>query len=148
MYLVFFGLLIPTVGIGTIGYRISLIYFAVRDACYKAAISPTFTQAQTNAATAWTKDTQAWNGVAGTESIAIITRVIATGAETKSTTKLAANSVNTQTNMYFIRLTGACQIQPFFSGTFRGMSIPGFTSAYPVNITYQCYVENTAGLTQ
>jgi hypothetical protein len=155
MYLIFFGLLLPLIGMATIGYRISLAYFAVKDSCYKAAKSATFStppnSAVSNAAAAWAQDTAAWNGITGTYTISIVTQPIAGGTETISTTKLPTTPApNTALNMYFIRLVATCQVQPFFPapGGWMGLQVPGLTKAYPMTMKYQYYVENTAGLTQ
>jgi len=152
MYLVFFGLLVPLIGLATFGYRVAMIYFAVRDTCYKAAKSSTFTNAGLNAASVWTSDTSAWFGISAgsTEQIFIVTQPIAGGAETVQAVKLAAPP-NTQVNMYFIRLIANCQIAPFFplnGWTYQGLNIPGLTTSFPVTMKYQYYVENTSGLTQ
>jgi hypothetical protein len=153
MYLIFFGLLLPLIGIATIGYRISLAYFAVRDSCYKAAKSSTFSTAPSaatlNAAAAWTTDTAAWHGISGTETIFIVAQPIAGGTESVFSSKLTT-APNTTTNMYFIRLIANCQIQPFFPTPkgWMGLAVPGLTTAYPLTMKYQYFVENTAGLTQ
>ena len=153
MYVIFFGMLIPLIALATFGYRVSAIYFAVRDTCYKAGKSSTFSTAPDdaidNAATAWANDTAAWNGISGTQQIFIVSQPIAGGAETVYSQKLPSPP-NTQTNMYFIRLIANCQIQPFFpsGGGWMGLNIPGLTATYPLVMNYQYYVENTAGLTQ
>jgi hypothetical protein len=151
LYLIFVGLLVPMMGLGMIGYRISMIYFAVRDACYQAAKSPTFSLAQTNAATAWTKDKAAWTGIdpTSTEIIYIITQPLPTGTEKKTASKLPVSPPpDPAANAYFIRLIAQTSVEPFFYGKWEGLKVPGLTAPVPLQMTYQCYVENTAGLTQ
>lgn len=157
MYLIFIGLLVPLIGLATFGYRIAMIYFATRDACYKAAISSTFGTvsssppgAVANAASTWNRDVAAWHGISGNETIYIVQHPINGSAETLYTAKLTAAQVNTQANMYFIRLIAQCNIQPFFPtpGGWQGMAVPGLTTQFPITMKYQTYVENTSGLTQ
>lgn len=150
MYIVFVGLLIPLIGLITLSYRYTMLYFAARDACYQAAKSATFTLAQTNAATRWGTDIAAWTGTTGTETLYIVIQPIGGGAETTSTTKLPASPApNAQNFVYFIRLVGTCDIQPLFKGaSWEGLSIPGLTAVVPVTLKYQTYCENPSGLTQ
>jgi hypothetical protein len=157
MYVIFFGMLLPLIGLTVIGYRVACVYFAVRDSCYKAAKSGTFgsllipNSAVYNANAAWTTDTAAWSGIAtnSTETIYIVTHPINGSAETVQAVKLAAPP-NTTLNMYFIRLTASAQIQPFFySSSWMGLgAVPGLNAPFPLTITYQYYAENPTGLTQ
>ncbi len=151
MYLIFIGLFIPMMALAMIGYRVSMVYFAVRDACYQAAKSPTFTLAQTNAAATWAKDKAAFTGIdaTSTEIIYIITQPIIGGPENKTSSKLPLTPApDPSVNAYFIRLIAQTSVEPFFSGRWEGMKVPGLTAPIPVTMVYQCYVENTAGLTQ
>jgi hypothetical protein len=158
MYVIFFILLLPLIALVSIGYRVSFLYFAVRDACYQAAKATTFSgstglNAQTAASTAWTKDTAttAWSGLSGTEVIYIVTQPIAGGAESVTSTHLPTTpQPSTSTNVYSIRLIATCSIQPMFPAAngWQGISIPGFTQAMPITLKYQCFVENASGLTQ
>jgi len=128
-----------------------MVYFAVRDSCYQAAKSQTFTLAQSNAAAAWTRDKNAWTGIDPTSSevIYIITQPINGGPEQKTATKLPTSpGPDPAVNAYFIRLIAQTSVEPFFYGKWQGFKIPGLTAPIPLQMTYQCFVENTAGLTQ
>jgi hypothetical protein len=147
LWMLFIGIAIPMILIASCGYRALLFYFAVRDSCYKAAKAPSFSQAQTSATTTFNTEVAAWNGISGTESIFIVTKPLNGNPPTISNTKLPANTVNTNLNIYFIREIGNGSIQPLVSGgTYMGMTIPGLTGPFPLQIKYDTYVENPSGL--
>jgi hypothetical protein len=148
MFLLFIGLAIPMMCYASSVYRMLFFYFAVRDSCNRAAKASTFTLAKSTAATIFTTDTTAWHDVSGTQSIKIVIKPIPTGTATFSTTALAAGTVNTGSNMYFIRETAIGSVNPLFGpGQWLGLSIPGFTGPLPLNIVVDAYVENPNGLT-
>ena len=159
MYLIFVGLVIPLIGLATFAYRVSLCYFAARDACYKASVSSSFGTitsvppgAVANAASAWNTDVAAWHYISGSETIVIVRHPVSGAAETIYTTHLPAPPApppNLQTDMYFIRLTAACTIDPLIPvGKWQGMVMPGLTSPFPLTLKYQTYLENPFGMTQ
>ena len=148
MFLLFIGLAIPMMCYASSLYRTVFFYFAVRDACNRAAKASTFTLAQTTASTIFASDVLAWHHVSGTQSIKIMIKPIPSGAPTFSSTALAPGTVNTNSNMYFIRETAAGSISPLFGpGQWLGLNIPGFTGPMPLNIIVDAYVENPNGLT-
>ncbi len=156
LYLLFIGLVIPMVAMAVFSYRVSLAFFAARNAASQAARSPTFTAAQTAATTAWNTDTAAWNGITPvTENLYIVTHQIADagaggttdGSESVSSTKLAQGTVNVAQNVYFYRTVCVATIAPWFSGKWFGLKIPILTAPYSLTMNYEEVVENTAGLT-
>jgi hypothetical protein len=154
LYLLFVGIFIPLLALAVFSYRISLVFFAVRDAACQAAKSQTFTAAQAAASSSWAHDISGWNGISGTENLVIVIHSIADGgnsgtsdgAETISSTALPQNSVNTATKVYFYRTICTCTMQPWFGGKWIGLKIPGLTAPYTSTMNYQEVVESTAGL--
>jgi hypothetical protein len=156
LYLLFIGLVIPLLALAAFSYRISLAYFAVRNAASQAARSPTFTAATAAATSAWNTDTAAWNGISPvTENLYIVTHQIADagsggstdGTESVSSTKLAQGTVNVAQNVYFYRTVCTVTIAPWFGGNILGMSLPVVNAPYTMTMNYEEVVENTAGLT-
>ncbi len=156
LYLLFIGLCIPLIAGAVFSYRVSMAYFAARDAATQASRSATFTAAQTAATTAWNKDTAAWNGISAvSENLYIVTHTIqdagsngqSDGTESVTSTKLAQGTVNVAANVYFYRTVCVVTIQPWFGGSWFGMAIPCVTAPYNLSLHYEEVVENTAGLT-
>jgi hypothetical protein len=157
LYLLFIGLIVPMVAMAVFSYRVSLAYFAARNAASQAARAATFTAATAAATTAWTTDTGAWNGISPvTENLYIVTHQIidagssgsgTDGTETVSSTKLTQGTVNVAQNVYFYRTVCVVTIAPWFSGKWFGLKIPMITAPYNLMLNYQEVVENTAGLT-
>lgn len=149
LYLIFIGLAIPLIGLTLFGLRAALIYFSVRDTCYHAAKSSTFSNAKANAATTWAADSKLWGGVTGVETTYVVVHPLNNGPETIQATPLPPSPApDPSTANYFIRVVSTCSIQPFFGGSWIGMDIPGLTVPYNMQISYQYYAENPSGLTQ
>lgn len=148
MYLIFIGLLIPMIGLVTFGYRAALINFSVKDACYKASKSSTFTNAKANMNAAWTADSKLWSGVSGTPTLMSVKHPLNGGPETTSVSPLAKGTVDKTNNIYFYRLNATCVIQPIFGGSWLGMKVVGLNVPYTCNMTYQNYCESPDGLTE
>jgi hypothetical protein len=147
LWMLLFGIALPMILLASIGYRGLLFYFAVRDSCYKAAKAASFSSAQTIDATAFNTEVAAWHGIGGTETIFIVTKPLNGNAPSVSSTFLPAGSVNTNTNIYFIREIGNGTIQPLVSaGSLLGLNIPGLSGPFPLQIKYDTYVENPSGL--
>lgn len=150
LYTLFFFLIFPMVCMASTLYRAVLFYFTVRQAVTKAARSTTFTLAKSNAATVFGNDT--WYATSGMLTLKIVSENIATSAQTFSKTKLAHNTINTSTYMYFIQGVGVGQITPLFpigTGTLLGYTvIPGLTGPYSLTVTAQEYSEYPQGLWQ
>jgi hypothetical protein len=159
LMLIFLGFCFPLIGLITFTYRASLLWFCVRDVCYKAATSPSFTSgtnsgnnAQDNGLAAWKQDVGAWTGITPLSNPSITIIITANPAGTTTTSTSALTAVNTAANIYFIQVTGSASIQPLL-GTgwlllFMHVSIPGLNAPYTVSMTQQVYVENPNGLLQ
>jgi hypothetical protein len=146
LWLLFVGIGFPLIILASITYRYVMFYFDCRNSCLRAAKAPTFTQAQATALSIFSQDQQAWNGVTGTETINILIKPLAGGAPTISTTPLT--KIDADNNIYFIQAVCNGQINPLVQfGSWMGLSIPGLTGPYPVNVVVEFYAENPDGLT-
>jgi len=146
LWLLFVGIGFPMIIMASITYRYMMFYFDCRNSCLKAAKAPTFTQAEATAASVFSQDQAAWNGVTGTETINILIKPLAGGAPTVSTTPLT--TVDSDNNIYFIQAVCNGQINPLVSlGSYMGLNIPGLTGPYPVQVVVEFYAENPDGLT-
>ena len=147
LWFLFVGFALPMICLASMLLRASFFYFAVRDTCYKAAKSQSFTQAQTNANAAWTADVAAWTGLSGTQTTQIVVQSLSTNNQTTSTVPLA--TVDTQNNLYFIKIIGTGTISPLVAMTAPpfGLNIPGLTAPYNLTMIDQKYAENPNGLT-
>jgi len=147
IYVLFIVLAFPAMIYASLFYRATLVYFATRDSCYKAAKSPTFTQATANANSAFTNDMAHFNGVSGHEDLYIITQPTS-GGSSSSCPPNALGAIDQNNNVYFIRAVTTAAVDPLFriGSTWLGMDIPGLTNSYPLTISAQFYVENPTGL--
>lgn len=151
LWAIFIGLLFPLAILLSMGYRASVVYFATDAACRKASKAPSFTEAQTRAASTLTTDLTPFSGISNVvPALTIKVKSLASATETTSTTVLPPGSVNTSQNIYFVILRVDADIDPIvhFAGGFMGMSIPGLTGPYTLRIASQAYVENPNGLTE
>lgn len=151
LWLVFIMFLFPLAIIASLGYRAVILYYGVDSASHKAAKAPSFTEAQTNAAavlTACTKDFSGITATAPVESIQI--KPLSGAAPTISTTKLAAGSVDTSKNLYFVVTQVDADLDSLvqFNGGWMGLNIPGLTAPYHLQYRMEAYCENPNGLTQ
>lgn len=149
LILLFIGLFIPFVIMISITYRVSILWFATRDSCIKAAKAATFTDAQSRALSNFARNIAGFPYISGTPTVEIMSKPVAGGPPVFSSTKLAVGSVNTSDNLYFIRETVNGTISPLVTmGSYFGTQIPGLTG--PLNVTTRCegYVENPNGLTE
>ena len=150
LILLFIGIFIPLMILASISYRVSLLYFATRDSCIRAAKAPTFTAAQLKAQTTLARDIAAFSELAGSETIQIMTKPLSGGSATFSSVRLPPNSVDTNNNIYFIKETVNGTVAPLVTmkPSYFGSSIPGLTASFNVQMTFEAYVENPNGLTQ
>jgi hypothetical protein len=153
IWLFLVGMLFPLIALVTISYRVVMLYNGVRDSCYQAALQQSFSDAQATAKTVLTTDVGAFNGISVDSSteprVVIVTRVLATGKETESTSPLAAGSVNVQLNNYFIRTYVNAKVQPLINMGTTGfwINVPGLTGPIDLNnMVYQTFAENPNGL--
>lgn len=141
----------PILGFITLGYRCTLIYFAVKDSCYQASKASDFGSAQTIAKTILQKDAAAWNGVKvppNDPQVSIVVRKLSTGVETESGSAIPPNSINPSANMYLIRIRTVATIDPIVNMGTTGFwtGIPGLTGSFNIPFLYQNYAENPNGL--
>jgi hypothetical protein len=148
IWALFIALVFPAMCYASLFYRATFVYFATRDASYYAAKSSTFTNAITNASTKFTTDMSAFNGVSGTYVLYIVAQPIAGGSPTFYTSPLGVGGLDTQNNVYFLKVVTSSTIQPLFSmgPSWLGMTIPGLTGPYQLTVVSQCYSENPTGL--
>jgi hypothetical protein len=156
LMMLFMGFVFPLIGICVFGYRAACLYLCVRDVCYKAATSSTYTLAKSNGNTAWTSDLAAWGGLTsgGTPIYEIITTYTgsstSTTAGSTTTSTSALSTVDTYNNIYFIQVSCVGNITPLLGSGWKvfGASIPGLNANYSLSMKQQVYVENPNGLTQ
>lgn len=136
--------------LSSITYRAMLLYFATRDSCIRAAKAPTFTDARARATLYFNRAVAGFSEISGTQNIVILIKPIPTGAPTQRSTPVPTGQINTTSNLYFIRETVTGRISPLvaMTGGFFGLSIPGLTTAFPINMRYDALVENPNGLTE
>lgn len=152
LYIFLIGMLFPLIGLITLSYRASVFYFAIRDSTYQAAKQQSFTEAKAKATQILTEDASKFTGIkvlSGFPETVIVVRPLSGSTQTESKTKLAANSVNTNNNVYFIRTYTKAELAPFVNMGYGGsgfINIPGLTQALPLNFSYQVYAENPPGL--
>ncbi len=151
LWVIFIMFLFPLAIMASLGYRAVILYYGVNSATQKAAKSPSFTDAQTNAAavlTACTKDFPNIKASAPVESIQI--KPLSGAAPTFSATKLAAGSVDTSKNIYFVVTQVDADLDPLvqFNGGWMGLNIPGLTGPYHLQYRMEAYCENPNGLTK
>lgn len=148
IWALFIALVFPAMCYASLFYRATFVYFATRDAAYYAAKSSTFTNGQTNASTKFTTDMNTFSGISGTYTLYIVAQPIAGGAPTLYTSPLGTGGLDTQNNVYFLKVVTTSTIQPLFTmgPSWLGLSIPGLTGPYHLTVVAQCYSENPTGL--
>lgn len=150
MIFLFVGVAIPLLVLSSITYRALFLYFACRDSCIRAAKAPTFTEAQTRASASFTRSVAGFNEISGTQNLRIVIKPLSGGALSVVTGPLAAGSVNTTNNVYFIRELVNGTVAPLVSmnGKYLGLNIPGLTASFNLSLRYDALVENPDGLTE
>lgn len=145
------GILIPMIVLASISYRISILWFATRDAALRAAKAQTFTQGQTNANARFATNVAAFSEISGTLQV----RVMRKNLNNNSIRQVLNGPINqgqldTTNFIYFIRTDCNGDVAPLVAqtGKYFGLSIPGLTSRMNVRFFYEAYVENPNGLTQ
>ncbi len=149
LWMFLFGLALPMMGIASFGYRALCFYFAVRDSCYWAAKSSTFTNAIAAAQTRFNTEVAAFNGISGTETLNVCVKPYnPPGPDQHYWSPAQLNGqINTGVNLYFLEEQGTGTIQPLFpTGAFLGLNIPGLSGPYTMLIKFDVYAENPNGL--
>ncbi len=148
MIFLFVGVAIPLICLASVTYRASLLYFACRNSCIKAAKAPTWTEAVTRANTTFNQSVAAFTEISGTQQIRILIKPISGSNPSTVSGPLARNSI-TSNNLYFIRETCNGTVAPLFGmGSYLGLQIPGLTSQFRLRLRYDALVENADGLTE
>ncbi len=149
MIFLFVGVAIPLICLASVTYRASLLYFACRNSCIKAAKAPTWTEAVSRAATTFNQSVSAFTEISGTHQIRILIKPVSGATPSTVSGPLARNSISTSNNLYFIRETVNGTVSPLFGmGSYLGLQIPGLTSAFRLRLRYDALVENADGLTE
>ncbi|HEY9786733.1 MAG TPA: hypothetical protein V6D17_15125 [Candidatus Obscuribacterales bacterium] len=149
LILLILGIFIPLLIISSITYRVSLLWFATRDSCLKAAKAPTFTEANNRAQTNFNRNIAGFPGISGTATIQIMIKPLSGGPPTFSSTALPASSIDTNNNIYFIRETANGTLNPLVQmSSYFGKSIPGLTGPFNVQTRFEALVESPNGLSQ
>ncbi|MBA3859876.1 MAG: hypothetical protein C0507_23450 [Cyanobacteria bacterium PR.3.49] len=150
MIFLFVGVAIPMLILCSITYRATLLFFAVRDSCIRAAKAPTYTEAQTRANNSFTRSIAAFSEITGTQQIRILVKPVNGSAASVVNGPIAQAALNKTDNLYFIREVATGTVSPLIAmkGGYFGMSIPGLTTAFNVTFRYDALVENPDGLTE
>jgi len=146
-WLLFIGLAFPAMCFASVAYRSVWLYFATRDACYKAAKSPNWTLAVQNANTTFTADLLNIPGIISpTETTDIIQQPLAGGDFTELVGPLG--TIDTDTYAYFMKTQATANVEPLFTmgPSWLGISIPGLTGPFPLQVVARFFVENPQGL--
>jgi hypothetical protein len=159
MLLLLVAFAFPLMALASFSYRASLLYFATRDTCAKAAKAQSFTLANTAASASWSNDLGAWTGMTGTESLLVVACPTPTGLaagktqQTFSTpaavnTFMTATGYNSNNYIYLMNLTAQTSLNPLLpvGSSWMGFSIPGLNAPYSLTSGYQTYIENPTGM--
>jgi hypothetical protein len=149
LYLLFVGIALPMLVLATMFTRTFLLYQATIDSCKRSARAASFTEASIKASSVFATSSAAWSGLSGTPTFSVLVKPLNGGATQVKTSPLPAGSIKISENVYLARVVVQGQVEPLFpvGNSWQGMSIPGLTSAYPLDLNYVSYFENPSGLT-
>jgi hypothetical protein len=149
LYLLFIGIGLPMLVMASMFTRSFLLYQATIDSCKKASRAASFTEAKAKATAVFNENAAAWSGVSGTPDFAVLVKPLGAGASQVKTSPLPHDSIKVSENVYLARVVVQGQVEPLvrIGDTWQGMSIPGLTSPYPLEVNYVSYFENPSGLT-
>ena len=151
LFLLFIGLMFPLLIMASLGYRASILYFACDASARKAAKSPTYTDGVTNADTTLKTSLKDFSGITTVAPVCtILVKPLTGGKATESKTKLAAGSIDTSKNLYFVRTYVDADLDALvhFDPTWMKMNIPGLTGPYHLQLNIESYSENPNGLSE
>jgi len=151
LWVIFIMFLFPLAIMASLGYRAVILYYGVNSATQRAAKSPSFTEAQANAAAVITACTANFPNIKASAPVESIQIKPLSGAAPKfSTTKLAPGSVDINNNLYFVVTQVDADLDPLvqFNGGWMGLNIPGLTGPYHLQYRMEAYCENPNGLTK
>lgn len=152
LYLLFIGIAIPMLVIGSMFGRAFLLYAATQDACVQAARSKSFTEAKTTMNSVFNTGVNSWTGMSGTPEFSVLVKPLTSSGSQVKTTPLTNGSVQISQNVYLARVVVQGQIDPIVhmsgSSGWQGWQIPGLTQPYPLTMSHVSYFENPQGLTE
>lgn len=140
---------IPFIGMSTLALRAAFMYSNVKSACAIASRSTSFNEAKSKAESSLSSGCAAFNGVKLEDcQISIITKVMATGSERESFTTIPPESLDTEHNLYLIRVKASAAISPLvqISTAFCGGNVPGLTEPYMLTVRSEAFAERPKGL--
>jgi len=150
LFFVFIVVALPLLGLATLAYRDALFAFAVKNAASEAAKAPSFHAAQAVAAAKVSQGCGPFTGITvRTCQVSIISKNLTTAVETEYTTALNPATIDSHSNLYFVKVTANGLITPMVMGvgtSFWSFPIPGFTAPYPLNASSQVFFERPKGL--
>ena len=151
LYLLFIGIAVPMLILGSMFGRAFLLYSATQDACIQAARSRSFTEAKTTMTSVFNNGVSSWTGLSGTPTFSVLVKPLTASASQVKTSPLPDGSIQISQNVYLARVVVDGQIDPLIhfsgSGGWQGMKIPGLTEPYPLTMSHVSYFENPQGLT-
>ncbi|HEY9712438.1 MAG TPA: hypothetical protein V6C72_03150 [Chroococcales cyanobacterium] len=164
MLLIFLGIGFPMLLGCAIGYKVMLVYYAIRDACTHGAkcgswsdrLNPVTNQntlgVPNEVAFVINKDLGFYKNVVSTSPTPIITctiwqQPIGGGAGSTVSNTTLSNADETKFN-YSLQVQYDCQIEPFLYKGWNGWmgKVPGLSAPFPMSVRYQTYCENPKGL--
>lgn len=149
MIFLFVGVAIPLIILASVTYRATLLYFACRDSCIRAAKAPTWSEGVTRGTNAFNKTVSSFTEISGTPQIRILIKPINGSASSTVLGPLARNSIDTTNNLYFITESVNGTVSPLIAmGSYFGLEIPGLTAPFGLRLRFEALVENTDGLTE
>ncbi len=151
LWIILVGLLFPLIIMTSMGYRATILYFGSDSAVRKASKAPTFTDAQSRANATLTANLASFSGISSiTPTLFVLVKPLSGGSPVTFPGKLAAGSVDTSKNIYFLLMRVDADIDPLvrFDTKWMGMVIPGLTGPYSLRLKVESYVENPNGLTE
>jgi hypothetical protein len=157
-----FILLLPFIDFVTLGYRATLAYFCVRDACHQAAYQPTFSTGLSTGNSRLSSDAAAWSGINFSNTHLQIVRLYAlNNSETDGALDSAWSGASVPLTdgqtpvpnayVYLLRLTTTAALDPIINLSAANTTwgnVPGLTGPINLNFSYQVTAENPNGLNQ
>ena len=149
MIFLFVGVAIPLIILASVTYRATLLYFAVRDSCIRAAKAPTWSEGVLRGTNAFNKTVSTFTEISGTPQIRILIKPINGSPSSTVSGPLARSSIDPSNNLYFITESVNGTVSPLIAmGSYFGLQIPGLTAPFGLRLRFEALVENTDGLTE
>jgi hypothetical protein len=150
LFLAFIAVGLPLLGLATLSYRGAVFDTLVKSACSSASRAHSFHDAQAQASSLIQSGSESFNGITVENlNISIVTRNLESGSEIESFAPLAPGSINSQSNLYFIKVSAKGSIRPIMQmhdGLLCSASVPGLTEPYKLAASCQLFAERPKGL--